>query len=180
MPWRKNTLTTFEVSGSEAPEDPDLFGSAASDRDSAFSHVGAEDSCGNAGVIHSNEFDDLLESNIERAIGGSQCPDGASEGPYDADWELVGAGRGRRLSQGPNLGLSSVPRGPRLSRDNLEQMLDTAFINTRKVQFFDMPWEKSFSKRILGKEPLIPKPLQGLSSTRVDVLSFSGCPSVCS
>ena len=132
-------MTTFEVPGSEAPEDPVLFGSAASNRGSAFSQVGTEDSCGNAGVIHSNEFDDLLESNLERAMGDFPCPDSASEGPYDADWELVGAGRGRRIGQGNDLGLSSVPRGPRLSRDNFEQMLDTAFINTRKVQFFDMP-----------------------------------------
>ena len=92
-------------------------------------------------MIHSNTFDDLLESNLKTAIGDFHCPDSASEGPCDADWELVGVGRGRRIGQGNDLGLSSVPRGPTLARDNLEQMLDTAFIYTRKVQFFDMSWE---------------------------------------
>ena len=174
MPWRKNTLTTFGVPGSEAPENPDLFGSSASDRGSAFSLVSADESLGNADVFHDNDLDDLLESSLERAMGDLHCSASVSEGPCDADWELVGAGRGRSSGYGYDLGLSSVPRGPRLARDSFEQMLDTAFINTRKVQFFDMPWEKSFAKRILGKEPLIPKPLQGLSSTWVDVSSASG------
>ena len=58
-------------------------------------------------------------------------------------------------------------------------MLESAYIKTRKVPHFDMPWETSFSKRVLGKEPIVPKPLQGLASTWVgfDPAAFSVDPS---
>ena len=54
-----------------------------------------------------------------------------------------------------------------MCRHDFEQLLESAFINTRKVHRVEMPWEKGVAKQVLGKEPWLPKPLQGLASTWV-------------
>ena len=54
-----------------------------------------------------------------------------------------------------------------LEPESLSQMFCSAFINTRKRQQVVMPWETDLAKKIFKKDSILPKPLQGLSSSWV-------------
>ena len=70
---------------------------------------------------------------------------------------------------GPQSGSAQVPRGPRLAKDSMEQLLLSAFVGRRKRLQIDMPWEQGSAKRVFSKDSLVPRPLQGLHSRWVEL-----------
>ena len=66
-----------------------------------------------------------------------------------------------------DVGEMALPVSQVLEHESLSQMFCSAFINTRKRQQVVMPWESDLAKKIFKRDNLLPKPLQGLSSSWV-------------
>ena len=89
MPWRKNTLTAFEPAGMVESEEPESALSVASDRAASVAADG--NSLESIGLFGSKFYDDRLVESLDDVIADAHFSACGSEGPIDADWELVGA-----------------------------------------------------------------------------------------
>ena len=142
-PFRKG-----EVSAESDCDGPDSIASASVSLQSA---IGFDDE---------RHFENLHGIRTERSQGSDLD---------NLEFGLISEGQESVVERSHNLGLSQVPRGPRLAKESMDQLLLTAFVGTRKRLQIDMPWEQRSAKRIFSKDSLVPRPLQGLHSSWIDL-----------
>ena len=157
MPWRKNTLTAYRSSslGSGGESDAELSEKAES--------VLMISSANGDGHRHAVQSDDNLSTGGQSDNKGLCFEDldnlfGPVDIPELLDLQRDASSSSVKDSGALDLGLSQVPRGKRLDEDNMMQFLGSAFLQTRKRQKVEMPWEKGPMKLIFQKKCIIPKP----------------------